>query len=286
MSINARSTALVNLLLQSSAIITRSNIASYYLQYCGDWDRTNQRLSSQKRHHTSPSRAFGRKWTALYRHRIVHRQQLLLFYHRPRKGGVRRGLLDSPSPSGGHPPACLSRTWFPEYNYSLLVKFDFKFYAYFLCGFEQKPIVFRDIVFKMATGRPYWNFCFLDSKTLDCLWISTSNSSNTLLVSMGRIILIFRNMRFNITAWHLWWVVVVSGPSLALDINPNFSNTLFVPMDRSLLIPWDVRFQTANRRIPICIFNISTVWKPIDIHVLKWKSVFLLIISYYFDAGI
>ena len=63
---------------------------------------------------------------------------------------------------------------------------------------------------------------FLVSRlTLVWLWISTPNLSGTILIYMGRSLMIFRDVTFKMAAWRPYWIFCFpdSNFSLALNIN-------------------------------------------------------------------
>ena len=74
--------------------------------------------------------------------------------------------------------------------------------------------------------------------TLVWLWISTPNLSGTILVYMGRSLLIFSDVTFKMAAWWSYWIFLVSGLTLVwLWIStPNFSGKILMYMGKSLLI--------------------------------------------------
>ena len=73
--------------------------------------------------------------------------------------------------------------------------------SYFMCvSFVAVGImVFNYVAFKMAAWRPNWFFGFW-TLTLVWLWISSPRFSSTLLIYMGRILLIFSDVTIKMVA--------------------------------------------------------------------------------------
>ena len=123
-------------------------------------------------------------------------------------------------------------------------------------GHRQKPIDFQRRHFQ--NGRLaailFCFFCF-QTLTLLWLWISTSNFRGTILMYMGRSLLIFSNVIFKMAAWRPYWIFVsglcrwhgfwsVSQVCFGISI-PNFICVLMVVIGRSLLTFSDVTFKMA-----------------------------------------
>ena len=101
--------------------------------------------------------------------------------------------------------------------------------------------------------------------TLLWLWISTSNFSGTILMYMGRSLLIFSNIIFKMAArqpyWNFW--CPDSNFSLALNINCKLKwHNTYIYMGRSLLIFSDVTFKMAAwRPYWICLVSrLTLLW--------------------------
>ena len=92
--------------------------------------------------------------------------------------------------------------WFPDSNFSLALNIKTSM-AQYLCiwvgvyWFSAMCVlvIFSDVTFKMAAWRPYWIFGFR-TLTLVWLWIPTPNFNGTILMHMGRSLLIFSDVRF------------------------------------------------------------------------------------------
>ena len=92
--------------------------------------------------------------------------------------------------------------------------------------------------------------------TLLWLWMSNSNFSGTILMYMGRNLLIFNNVIFKMAAWQPYWIFSVSGlcrwhgfrdiSQVCFGISiSNFICMLMVVIGKSLLIFIEVTFKMA-----------------------------------------
>ena len=99
------------------------------------------------------------------------------------------------------------------------------------------------VISGLCRWRAFWNV------TQACFGISISNFMCMLFVSLGRSLLIFRDVPFKMSAWWPYWLFQFPGSNfcLALNImvNQNFSSTLQVCMERSLLVFRYVTFKMA-----------------------------------------
>ena len=102
--------------------------------------------------------------------------------------------------------------------------------------------IFSNVNFKMAARLPYWIF-LVSGLTLVWLWISTPNFSGTILMYMGKSLLIFSDLLdFSVSGWHGFGSVtqVCFGISVS-----NFMCMSFVAVGRSLTIVSYVAFKMA-----------------------------------------
>ena len=113
-------------------------------------------------------------------------------------------------------------------------------------------LIFSDVTFKIATWWPYWIFWFLHTNFSFALNIN-SNFSRTILVYMGRSLLIFSEVIFKwplgchirffvsgLCRMHCFWSIIQVCFRISLSI---FVCMLFVAVGRSLLIFNDVTFK-------------------------------------------
>ena len=110
---------------------------------------------------------------------------------------------------------------------------------------------------------PGGHFGFFGSCTLPLvwLWMSTPKFSRTILVYLGRSLLIFIDVIFKMAAWWPYWIFrfldsvrsMVSGVCFGFSVS-NFMCMLFVAMGRSLLISSNVTFKMGAWQ-PYWIFS-------------------------------
>ena len=117
-------------------------------------------------------------------------------------------------------------------------------------------LIFSDVTFKMAAWRPYWKFFGFRTLTLLWLWISTSNFSGTILMYMGRSLLIFQQrhfqngrraaiLDFSVSGLCRWQGFRdVSQVCFGISIS-NFICMLMVVIGKSLLVFSEVTFKMA-----------------------------------------
>ena len=112
------------------------------------------------------------------------------------------GILDSPCPSV--PPSV--DAWFPGRNSSLFWNINFKFHMHVLCVYGQKPSLFPVMSLSKWPPGSHIRFYGFRTLTLVWLWILSPNFTDTLLVCMGRSLLIFSNGTFKMAAWRSYWI--------------------------------------------------------------------------------
>ena len=103
-------------------------------------------------------------------------------------------------PPGGH----IGFFWFPDSNFSLALNINskLKWHNTYVLGAYWFSAM---LILKWPPGSHIGIFGFR-TLTLVWLWISTANLSGTILIYMGRSLLIFRDVTFKMAAWRPYWI--------------------------------------------------------------------------------
>ena len=112
-------------------------------------------------------------------------------------------------------------SWFPDSNFNSALNINSKLsVAQYLCIWVGAYWFSATLISKWPPGGHIGFFGFR-TLTLVWLWISTPNFSCTVLMYMGRSLLIFSDVDFKMAAWQPYWIFWFPDSNFSLALNMN-----------------------------------------------------------------